>query len=681
MGERIGTNGLIRGLGLLVLLLALLTPAFTPPVSAQSSDPVVWTRFDVDLDVQPDGTVHVTETQEIRFTGGPFRYGFAEIPLSRVDDLDNVVVTEIDDNGNRTAYEQVRDARSADPGTYSISEQGGMLSIEFQFDRARDESRTFVLEYDLTGAIRVYDELDPPNLQLWWTAIAAETTETAPVRSATVTVTLPEPVDVSEVIILAEDGTVAAAPDAYTDDGRTFTWRASNLRSGQELEARVQFPDILDVEKPAWQVADDARREAAERKAERDSLYNLILGAIGVFLAIVGSILLYGLWYTRGRDPQVGLVASFLPQPPDDSPPGTVGTLVDEYAEQRDLVATMMDLSRRGILRVEDMSSGVRPDLKLTLLTPDAPMSQLEKALLTDLFNNDLAADRSVNVGEGTLDHPDQVLNGLYGDLVQRGYYTRSPDITRTIYRRRGTIVAAAAAILFCVAFTEIRVGLIFLPFLILGLLGLVLRWQSRYMPRRTEAGADAAAKWRAFRTYLTDIQKYEKLEESAAVFDKYLPYAIAFGIEKSWVEKFARARTLAPGWLGPGGTVIVMNDRGGRGGSGSDLPRTPGGGLFDWMEPNRGDSPGGSGNRGGSGGGLQDWSDRSARGLQGSSDSLVDMLNSAGKVFGGFSGGGGSRRSTGSFGSSRSSGGGGRSFSGGGSRGGGGGGGRRGFG
>ena len=679
MGERIGTNGLIRGLGLLVLLLTLLTPALSAPASAQSSDPVVWTRFDVDLDVQANGTVHVTETQEILFTGGPFRFGFAEIPLSRVDDLDNVVVTEIDEGGNRTVYKQVRNARTSDAGAYSLSEQGGMLSIDFQFDPARNETRTFTLEYDLTGAILVYDELDPPNLQLWWTAIAAETTETAPVRSATVTVTLPEAVDLSEVIILSEDGTLAAEPDAYTDDGRTFTWSATNLSNGQELAVRVQFPIILDVEKPAWQAADDARREAAEKKAERDNFYNLILGAIGVFFAIVGSILLYGLWYTRGRDPQVGLVASFLPEPPDDSPPGTVGTLIDEYAEQRDLVATMMDLSRRGVLRVEDMTDGLRPDLKLTLLTPDAPVSQLEKALLTDLFNSDLTANKVVNVGERTLDRPDVVLNGLYGDLVQRGYYTRSPDITRAIYRRRGTIVIAAAAILFCVVFTEIRVALIFLPFLIVGLLGLVLRWQSRHMPRRTEAGAEAAAKWRAFRTYLSDIQKYEKLEESSAIFDKYLPYAIAFGIEKSWVEKFARARAAAPGWMGPGGTVIVMNDRGGRR---HTQPRTPGGGLFDWMEPNRGDSPRGSGNQRESGGGLQDWSDRGARGLQDSSDSLVDMLNSAGKVFGGFSGGGGSsRRSTGSFGSSRSSGGGSRGFSGGGSRGGGGGGGKRGFG
>jgi hypothetical protein len=675
---------LIRGFGLLVLLLLFVAPMSDLRGAAQTREPVVWTEFNVDLNVQRDGTVHVTETQVIRFNGGPYTTAFAEISLARVDDVDNVQVFEINEAGARTEFRRTPSTASETAGTFHAVEQGGMLLVDFFYEPAINETRTFGLEYDLSGAIRVYDELDPPNLQLWWTAISAGTTEAAPVVSSTVTVTLPEAVDVSDVVILGEDGIVADDPDSYTDDGRTFTWHAENFDIGEELDVRLQFPIIIDVDKPAWQVADDTRREQAEKDQDQEDVFNLIFGAIGILAAVVGSLFLYGLWYTRGRDPQVGLVASFLPEPPDDSPPGTVGVLVDEYAEERDLVATLIDLSRRGIFRIEDQSDQQRPDLKLTLLQPNAPMSELEKALTNDLFNSDLTEGKSVQIGQNPLDKPDNVLKGLYGDLVQRGYYTRSPEITRTIYRRRGTIVVIAALILFCVVMTEIRVGLIFLPFLVLAILGLVLRWQSRFMPRRTDQGAEAAAKWRAFRTYLVDIQKYEKLEESTQIFDKYLPYAIAFGIEKSWVEKFARARTVAPGWLGPGGTVIVLNDGGGRRPT-QQSPRGGGGGIFDWLDPTPGGSggggqPDGSGRSGG--GGLQDWSDRSARGLQGSSDSLVDMLNSVGRAFGGFGGGSSSRRSGsfGSFGGGGSGGGRRGGFSGGGSRGGGGGGGRRGF-
>jgi len=66
----------------------------------------------------------------------------------------------------------------------------------------------------------------------------------------------------------------------------------------------------------------------------------------------------------------------------------------------------------------------------------------------------------------------------------------------------------------------------------------------------------------------------------------------------------------------------------------------------------------------------LQDVSDRTGKGLQGSSDSLMGLLNVAGAVFGAMAGGGG-KRGGGGFGG----------FSGGGRSGGSSGGGSRGFG
>ena len=670
------------GLGLLLVALILIAPGWQASSAAQTSTPVRWTEFNVDLDVLPDGTVHVTETQVIRFDGGPYRNGYADIPLARVDDISNFVVSEINADGTVTVYDQVRSSSITDPGTYSAVEQDGTLLVDFHFPPAEDETRTFVLEYDVTGAIRVYENLDPPNLQLWWTAIAADTTEVAPVDSATVTVTLPEAVDPAEVVILTADGTVATDPDSYTDDGRTFTWHAEDLDNGDELEVRIQFPIILQTDVPSWQAADDARRETAEKEAEQEALYNLIFGGIGILLAVAGALILYGLWYTKGRDPQVGLIAEFLPEPPDDSPPGTVGVLVDEQADQRDLVATLVDLGRRGVFRIEDKPGGARPDLNVTLLDPGASMSSLEQSFAQDLFDNDLTKDRTVSIGEGSLSNPQAVLKSLYDDLVARGYYTRSPEVTRSSYRQRGTVLVVISFILFCFVVSQIQATLLFLPFLVVGILGMILRWQSRHMPKRTEAGAEAAAKWRAFRVYLTDIQKYEKLEESTAIFDKYLPYAIAFGIDKSWVDKFARANSPIPTWMGPGGTVIVVNQPGRR----SQPSQSGGSPWIDMLDTALGDltrSSGGSGSRGdsGGGGGLQERSDRTARSLQDSSDSLVDMLNSAGRAFGSFGGGSSSRRSTGSFGSF--GGGGGRrgGFSGGGSRRGSSGGGRRGFG
>ena len=65
-------------------------------------------------------------------------------------------------------------------------------------------------------------------------------------------------------------------------------------------------------------------------------------------------MLLYLWWYRRGRDAPVGLIADYLPEPPSDLPAGMVGTLVDERADLQDVIATLLDLAKRGLLEIEE---------------------------------------------------------------------------------------------------------------------------------------------------------------------------------------------------------------------------------------------------------------------------------------------------------------------------------------
>ena len=177
--------------------------------------------------------------------------------------------------------------------------------------------------------------------------------------------------------------------------------------------------------------------------------------------------------------------------------------------------------------------------------------------------------------------------------------------------------------------------------------LALAIRWLSKHMPKKTREGAEAAEKWRAFHRYLDDIEDYEQIANHTEIFEKYLPFVVAFGIEESWVRKFATVNTPSPTWFEPsgipgtgGGTmrrgrgpVIVWG--GGGGGSGRTRETDSGGGA--WPEPG-----------GGGGGGfpdLQDVSDSAARGLSSTSNSLFDLLSEAAEAFASSSGGGGSSR------------------------------------
>lgn len=674
--------------------LALIALSFghmgVPLTTAQSGNRVVWDEYNVDFVVNDDGTVRVIETQVVEFDGR-FSTGFANIPMTGTEAITNVTVSIADSASEEPQVaEQVR-FFNEEPGTYAVEENAGTLEIDYAYEptsplgSAADNTRVIVIEYELIGAIRVYEDLEPANQQLRWVAIETDVTEIAPIRSSTVTVTLPEPVDTAQTV---------ARPEGVETDGQTFTWRQSNLDNGDRFEVNLQFPPITAAAKPAWQDRFDQIREqqitAAGQAAAAGTLF---LGA-GLLLLVGGSLLLAGLWYTRGRDPEVGLVADIVAEPPDDLRPGAAGTLIDEETHTRDVIATMFDLARRGIIHLDEkqtegfMGFGRQTRYILTLQEHSNELMGYEQVLLDAIFGPNAEVGSRVpmeQVQQTFAARADTIHNGFYDELVEHGYFDASPEQTRQRARMLGCAgpILAAVVIFLVIFFTGASSGFIVLPILAAVVLFVIGRKVATNMPRKSLKGAEAAAKWRAFKRYLQEIEQHENLEESKAIFDRYLPYATAFGLEDSWIRKFSQVSTPMPDWFGGGfGGPVVLGQPGGYGRRGSPF----GGGV--WVFPSGGGSFGGGsvggGSRGGdaSGGGfdmpgMQDLSDSAGGSLQSGSDSIFDMLGTASEIFGG----GGGRRGGGSFGSWGGGGGGFGGFSGGGGFGGGGGGGGRGFG
>jgi len=172
-------------------------------------------------------------------------------------------------------------------------------------------------------------------------------------------------------------------------------------------------------------------------------------------------------------------------------------------------------------------------------------------------------------------------------------------------------------------------------------------------MRSRTAAGEQESAKWKAFRTYLANINKYTDLKQATDQFEKYIGYAIAFGLDKQWIGQFSQVMTSMPNWYYP---TYLYGPWTGRypmygGSSMQGLSQQGGGNFANW-----------GGNS--SGGGLNAMNNSLGEGLKSMNTGLATLLTSASAVM------------TSTPSSSGSSGG----FSGGGSHGGGGGGGSAGF-
>jgi hypothetical protein len=673
-----------RGLSLFLVVLALALPMLAQPTGALAQAPadVVWDRYDVTIDVRSDGSMHITEHQVITFNG-QFSQGFADIPLSNVEDIENISVSVANGtDDDPVPLDYIRGSSyDAETGTYSYRIESGALAVDYAFDPTDyfdAETRVVVLEYDVIGGLRVYEDLDPANQQVWWYAITSDVTDVAPVTASTVTINLPETVPVDQTV---------AYPDNPETDGQSFTWQRSNLGEGDEFEVSLQFPPITTAVEPDWQLRDDEIRQSRIEAQERSDFAGVLLLVAGLLTTFGGGIAIFALWFARGRDPQVGLVAEYLPEPPDDLRPGAVGVLLDESFQSRDVVATVLDLARRGVIRMDPVEGkDITQQYKFVLLDHKETLRQYELIVLDVIFGSGANAGAEAlmpQVAGALAGRNDEIAAGFYLELVDHKYFRESPEATRKRWRRIYKIVpfAIAAVVIAIVAAVGAWSNFAFFPIVIGLVLMLVAGRVSNAMPQKSMAGAESAAKWRAFQTYLRQIDERKDIAESKEIFEKYLPYAVALGLAEEWAQRFAPRVVATPDWyggagplLGPGRTVIIGNGGTGsrrRGGSWTAIPNQPGG-SFGGSQGQPGDGGGGFDMPG-----MQDISDSASGGLQGGSDSFFDMLGNVAKAFAESSGSG-----SGSFGSGGGFGG----FSGGGSRGGGsrsgggGGGGRRGF-
>jgi len=69
-------------------------------------------------------------------------------------------------------------------------------------------------------------------------------------------------------------------------------------------------------------------------------------------------------------------------------------------------------------------------------------------------------------------------------------------------------------------------------------------------MPAKTEVGSQVLAKVLGFKMYLHTAERYRLQNLGPDEFEKYLSYAIVFGIEDEWAKKFEGLYEKAPEWF-----------------------------------------------------------------------------------------------------------------------------------
>ena len=536
-----------------LLLAGLLLGTALPALAAEKS--IVWDRFDVDITVNKDGSFDVAEHQAIRFVDGTFTFGYRNITKEHASSLTNWAVT--DDSGN--TYTEASGGK--DPYTFVVTDQGDEYVVRWYFPET-DQPETYTLSYTVNDDLRYYPEGD----QLWWNAIYGD--RQFPVLDGRVRVFVPDPavIDQYAAYINGADahGRVTAE---LLDANRAILFElVDRLDAGEELGVRVQFtPNVVAGTAQPWQAqADDAAAARAAEVAFRDQwspLVNVLLGGLGLLLLLGGPAFVYLLWYRKGRDKPVARVADYLPEPPDALPPGLVGTLVDDKADMQDIVATIVDLARRKAISItEEKQEGfwrTGTDFVYRYENKDIALAPFEKELIDGMFGGHDEV-RLSDLKNKFYEHISDIKQKMYDDLIARGFYKENPDSVRTKFGCLGgaliglAVAVGVAATIFLLDFAVAAVC----PAIGIFVTALAVIMISNAMPRKSDAGSEAAARWNAFREYLRNMDKYTSVEAQKEIWDRWLPYAIAFGIDKDYIRKFESVNAPAPGWYIPSPTL-----------------------------------------------------------------------------------------------------------------------------
>ena len=525
--------------------------------------------FDDTITIQADGRFEVTEK---------IVYDFANVARHGI--YRTIPVLKTNTEGKKFVVGFLRFAVLDDAGKqYQVKTTKTDESVSLRIgdpDRTMTGVHPYFINYMVEGGLTYFSDHD----ELYWNVTGNDWE--IPIDKASVSIALPTDISLQDVTITCFTGVYGSSghncKTSYAKGvARVSTTQRLDPREG--LTVAVLFPkDVVAVLEPKVYVP----------------FWETLTGKILLAVIIIVAILWYFVlpiyipvkWWRHGRDPKAPMgVATAWFDPPKTKDgrsltPGETGTLVDEKADMQDITATIVDLARRGYIRILEPKKGEFSLEKISKSVKGETLRDHEETLMDGVFKSgDLISLKTENFA----DTVSKAKNNLYDAVVAAEFFVRNPQTTRTLY---GVLSAVALA---TGNFPLVLSSLIF------GL----------KMPVKTILGVSQASIGKSLKNFLTSQERQLTFQaKNQLFFEKLLPFAIAFGVEKIWAERFKDINMKQPTWYrgyssGHFNSVFFVNSLAS---SGTSFARavTPVSSSSGFSSGGGGSSGGGSGGGGG---------------------------------------------------------------------------------
>jgi uncharacterized membrane protein YgcG len=564
----------------LLLLLAFL------PGTAGAAERIV--DYEVDIDIQADASLEVTERIAVQAEGSNIRRGiYRDFPTRYRDRAGNNVVVDL---------EVIEVQRNGQPEPWFTERVANGVRINTGNDDFLPvpAKHTFTLRYRTTrqiGFFADHDELYFNAIGLGWAF---------PIENGRVQVRLPAPVPVDQLRIEGYSGPAGAQRQDFHAEATgpgVARWQLRRaLAPAEGLTIVLGFPKGL-LPEPT-----QAQRTGWLLKDNR-----------GVLVALAGLLLMLAYcvrrWQQVGRDPAKGTVIARYEPPAGHTPAGLRFMRKMGY-DHRCFSADVLALAVDGHLRIERDKKLLKDDWRLEKppAGPDsAGIDFGQRTLLDKLFPNNKARLELKNTNATTVAAAQAAHTKALTKRFEPALFNRHHGSVAVAF----VIAAGSAALAFVLS------GGAGIPLIIATgvLMLLVLAVFARLVRAPTPEGRRLLDEIEGLKLYLgvaerDDLKRMEgpggPPSLDAQRYERLLPYAVALEVEDAWSKKFTLAVGAAAAAAASAGIAWY---RGGGVGDLGALSKAVGSSLSSTIAsssrpPGSSSGGGGGGSSGGGGGG-----------------------------------------------------------------------------
>ena len=572
-------------------------------IAAAASERVM--SFASAITVDPDGSMLVTETIKVVSSGDQIKRGiYRDFPTTYKDRAGNTYVVGF-------AIQAVAlDGKPEAHHTEALS-NGIRIYIGRKEVLLPPGEHTYTLRYRTDRQLGFFKDHD----ELYWNVTGNGWI--FPIETASATVLPPPGVPADRIALAGYTGPTGAAGQDFTaalgPDGKSIFKTTRRLNAHEGLTITVGWPKGF--------VREPTPREKTVHFL-KDNV-TLIAAVIGFVVLLLYYLLA---WFAAGRDPARGTIMPIY-TPPDNLSPASMRFMAEMGYDDKVFAAAVIDMAVKGFLSIRETDETVtltKIDGSPTTLSAEeqkiaaqlfqsnrsiglerknhARIAAAKNALRTSLtltfekthfVTNRRAFITGVVISAAAvaasflsaLDHPEVLFLGVWLTIWSVGVTFLAVTVVklwhqvfagaRKLGTRAGSLGAAVLMTAFALPFFGGEVFALTVlsrssPALV-GLVALVVAVNMAFyhlLKAPTMLGRRIFDRIEGFKMFLdaTEADRLQRMvpaERTPEVYEKYLPYALALGVEQAWTEQFADVLATAlrpdgsgyhPGWYSGSG-------------------------------------------------------------------------------------------------------------------------------